>query len=76
MTFKHLKLILALALGVAVLALVLLHFDLGLVARALQRAGLGGLALVIAAGLAAELVLAVGIIPLLPRPMPLGVIFA
>jgi len=54
----------------------LMRFDLALVARALARAGLHGLALVIAAGLAAELVLAVGIIPLLPRPMPMTVIFA
>jgi putative membrane protein len=76
MTFKNLKLILALAVGVAVLALVLMHFDLDLVVHALARAGLGGLALVIAAGLVAEFVLAVGIIPLLPRPMPLGVVFA
>ena len=71
----RLKLFLALALGIAVLALVLMHFDLSLVRQALTRAGLGGLALVILAGLAAELVLAVGIIPLLPRPMPLSIVF-
>jgi glycosyltransferase 2 family protein len=76
MTLKHLKLILALAIGVAVLALVLVHFDLDLVARALARAGLGGLMIVILAGLAAEAVLAVGIIPLLPRPQPLHVVIA
>ena len=76
MTLKHLKLAVALAIGVAVLALVLHNFDLALVRRALARAGLGGLALVIVAGLAAELVLSVGIIPLLPRRMPLKVIFA
>jgi putative membrane protein len=76
MTLKHLKRVLALALGVGVLALVLVHFDLALVGRALARASLGGLALVIGAGLLAELVLAVGIIPLLPRPAPLSVIFA
>ncbi len=76
MTFRHLKLILALALGAGVLALVLIHFDLALVRQALARAGLSGLGLVIAAGLAAELVLAVGIIPLLPRPMPLAAVFA
>ena len=72
----RLKLFLALAVGIAMLALVLMHFDLSLVRQALTRAGLGGLALVILAGLAAELVLAVGIIPLLPRPMPLTVVFA
>jgi glycosyltransferase 2 family protein len=72
----RLKLFLALALGLAVLALVLMHFDLSLVRQALTRAGFGGLALVILAGLAAELVLAVGIIPLLPRPMPLSIVFA
>ena len=76
MTFKHLKFFLGLAFGIAVLALVLIHFDLALVGRALARAGFSGLALVIASGLGAELVLAVGIIPLLPRPMPLAVIFA
>jgi putative membrane protein len=73
---SRLKLFLALALGLAVLALVLMHFDLTLVRQALARAGFGGLAIVIAAGLVAELVLAVGIIPLLPRPMPLSVVFA
>jgi len=66
----RLKLFLALTLGVGVLALVLTHFDLALVRQALARAGLTGLAIVIAAGLVAELVLAVGIIPLLPRPVP------
>jgi len=76
MTLKHLKLAAALAIGVGVLVLVLLNFDLALVRRALARAGIGGLALVIVAGLAAELVLSVGIIPLLPRRMPLKVIFA
>ena len=73
---SRLKLFLALAVGIGVLALVLLHFDLSLVARALTHAGFGGLAIVILAGLAAELVLAVGIIPLLPRPVPLAVVFA
>ena len=76
MTPRHLKLILALAIGVAVLALVLMHFDLDLVMRALARAGPGGLMLVIAAGLVAEVVLAAGIIPLLPRPQPFHVVFA
>jgi putative membrane protein len=70
------KLFLALALGVGVLALVLSRFDLSLVGQALTRAGFAGLLVVIVAGLAAELVLAVGIIPLLPRPLPLRVIFA
>ena len=42
MTFKHLKLFLALALGIGVLALVLLHFDLTLVRQAHSRAGFGG----------------------------------
>jgi glycosyltransferase 2 family protein len=72
----RLKLFLALALGAFVLWLVLSHFDLALVRQALTRAGFGGLALVILAGLAAELVLAVGIIPLLPRPVPLAIVFA
>jgi glycosyltransferase 2 family protein len=72
----RLKLFLALALGAFVLWLVLSHFDLALVRQALTRAGFGGLALVILAGLVAELVLAVGIIPLLPRPVPLAIVFA
>jgi len=72
----RLKLFLALALGIGVLALVLLHFDLGLVRQALTHAGFVGLALVILAGLVAEVVLAVGIIPLLPRPVPLRIVFA
>ncbi len=73
---SRLKLFLALALGIGVLALVLSHFDLALVRQALARAGFGGLALVIVAGLVAEVVLAVGIIPLLPRPVPLPIVFA
>jgi glycosyltransferase 2 family protein len=76
MTLRHLKAIVALVIGVGVLALVLTHFDLALVRQALARAGLGGLAIVIAAGLVAEVVLAVGIIPLLPRPLPLSAVFA
>lgn len=72
----RLKPFLALALGAFVLWLVLSHFDLALVRQALTRAGFGGLALVILAGLAAEMVLAVGIIPLLPRPVPLAIVFA
>jgi glycosyltransferase 2 family protein len=72
----RLKPFLALALGAFVLWLVLSHFDLALVRQALTRAGFGGLALVILAGLVAELVLAVGIIPLLPRPVPLAIVFA
>jgi putative membrane protein len=70
------RLLLATALGFAVLAAVLLCFDMRLVLASLARAGFGGFALVVLAGLAAELVLASGIVPLLPRPMPLHVVFA
>ena len=70
------RLWLALALGVAVLAAVLLRFDLGVVMASLARAGLGGFAVIVAAGLLGEVVLAVGIVPLLPRAMPLFVVVA
>jgi putative membrane protein len=71
-----LRLVLALLLGVAVFAAVLFQFDLGAVTTAMARAGLGGFALIVVAGLAAEVVLALGLVPLLPHPVPLGVIVA
>jgi putative membrane protein len=70
------RLVLAMALGFAVLVAVLLRFDMRVVLASMARAGLGGFALVVLAGLAAEIVLAIGIVPLLPRPMPLFVIVA
>jgi putative membrane protein len=63
-------------LGLIVLAAVLLHFDLGAVKTALLRAGLGGFVLIVAAGLAAEVVLALGLVPLLPSPAPLSAVIA
>jgi putative membrane protein len=72
----RLRLAVALLLGIAVLAAVLLHFDMAVVMASLARVGAGGFALVVAAGLAAEVVLAAGLIPLLPRAMPLPVIVA
>jgi putative membrane protein len=62
--------------GIAVLAALLWHFDLSAVGTALARAGFGGFVLIVIAGLAAEIVLALGLWPLLPRPMPLPVIIA
>jgi putative membrane protein len=73
---SKLRLAAALLLGIAVLAAVLLHFDMGVVIASLARAGLGGFALVVAAGLAAEVVLAAGMIPLLPQPVPLPMVVA
>lgn len=70
------RLVLAFLLGLAVLAAVLLQFDLHLVADAMARAGLGGFALIVGAGLVAEVVLALGLVPLLPQRVPLGVIIA
>ena len=70
------RLVFPLLLGIAVLAAVLLRFDMGVVAASLERAGPGGFLLIVAAGLAGEAVLAVGLYPLLPRPMPLWVIVA
>jgi putative membrane protein len=72
----RLRLVLALLLGVAVLAAVLAQFDLRAVTAAMARTGLGGFALIVAAGLAAEIVLALGLVPLLPQPVPIGVIVA
>ena len=71
-----LRLLLALLLGLAVLAIVLARFDLGVVMASLSRTGVGGFFLIVAAGLCAECVLASGIIPLLPTPMPFGAIMA
>jgi putative membrane protein len=70
------KLFLALALGLAVLAFVLLRFDLGAVTAALERTGWGGFAIIVLAGLAAEVVLALGLYPLLTETPPLSVIVA
>jgi len=70
------RLVLAMGLGFAVLAAVLLHFDMRVVLTSLTRAGIGGFVLIVLAGLAAEVVLAIGIVPLLPRPMPVWVIVA
>lgn len=70
------RLVLALLLGLAVLAAVLLQFDLATVGAAMGRAGLRGFALIVGAGLAAEAVLALGLVPLLPTPVPLWVVAA
>jgi putative membrane protein len=65
-----------LILGIAMLAALLLRFDLGVVVKSLTRVGAGGFLLVVMAGLLAEIVLAAGIYPLLPHPLPLPVIAA
>ncbi len=70
------RLLLPLLLGAAILAAVLLHFDLGAVVVSLERTGVGGFALIVMAGLAAEVVLAVGIYPLLPCRLSLVAIVA
>lgn len=71
-----LKLILALVVGLAVLAVVLARFDLGAVAGALTRVGWGGFVAIVLAGLLAEVVLALGLYPLLPHPVPLPAVIA
>jgi len=70
------RLFLALGLGLAVLAVVLLRFDLSAVTAALERAGWGGFAVIVLAGLAAEVVLALGLYPLLAEAPSLPVIVA
>ena len=70
------RLLLALGFGICVLALVLWRFDLTLVMAALKRAGISGFVLIVLAGLAAEFVLALGLWPLLTRPMPLAAVVA
>ncbi len=70
------RLILALGLGAAVLAALLLRFDMSLVMQSLAHAGFSGFALVVLAGFGAEAVLAAGLAPLLPGRPRLGVIFA
>ncbi len=70
------RLILAAALGLAVLAAVLMTFDLATVMQSFVQVGFGGFVVIVAAGLAAEALLSVGLIPLLPRSMPLAAIAA
>jgi putative membrane protein len=70
------RLVLSLALGLIVLAAVLLNFDLVAVKNALLRAGIGGFAVIVAAGLVAEVVLALGLVPLLPSAAPLTAVIA
>src|SRR5262249_59062300 len=53
-----------------------MRFDLSLVLDVFERVGFGGLALIVLAGLAAEIVLAVGIYPFLPRLLPLSIVAA
>ena len=71
-----LRLLLSLLLGLAVLAAVLMRFDLSAVMASFIRVGFGGFALIVAAGLVAEIVLAVGIYPFLPRLLPLSIVAA
>jgi putative membrane protein len=71
-----LRLLLALFLGLIVLAVVLARFDLAAVMASLSRVGPGGFFLIVAAGLGAEIVLASGIIPLLTDKVPLWAIAA
>jgi putative membrane protein len=70
------RLLLSAALGLAVLIAVLLNFDLNAVTQALVRTGLGGFAIIVLAGLGAEIILALGLVPLLPRAAPLGAIIS
>src|ERR1700749_4500482 len=70
------RLVLSLALGLIVLVAVLLNFDLTAVKNALLRVGLGGFAVIVGAGLVAEVVLALGLVPLLPSPAPLTAVIA
>ena len=72
----NLRLILSLVLGLVILALVLGHFDMTAVLAAMARVGFGGFALIVAAGLLAEIVLAVGIYPFLPNFPPLWIVAA
>jgi putative membrane protein len=70
------RLLLAMALGFALLILVLMQFDLSLVLTSFARAGISGFVVIVLAGLVAEAVLAVGLVPLLPYPMRLSVVVA
>lgn len=70
------RLVLTGALGLAVLAAVLMHFDLGAVMQSLARLHLSGFVLIVAAGLVAEVLLSLGLIPLLPRPLAFSVVAA
>jgi putative membrane protein len=71
-----LRLFLALLLGLIVLAAVLARFDLHAVMTSLSRVGWSGFFLIVAAGLAAEVILASGIVPLLLRPLSFGAVVA
>ena len=71
-----LRLVLALLVGLGILAAVLARFDLAAVMVSLARVGWSGFFLIVAAGLAAEVVLALGLVPLLPHPVPLRIVVA
>ena len=72
----QIRLALSLLLGLAILAVVLAQFDLSAVLASMARVGLGGFALIVAAGLLAEVLLAIGIYPFLPNMLPLSVVAA
>lgn len=68
--------LLALGAGLAVLAAVLWRFDLDAVGAALAHVGLGGFAVIVAAGLVLEVILSLGLIPFLPPGIPFSVVVA
>ena len=71
-----LRLFLSLLLGLAILAAVLMRFDLSVVLASFARVGFSGFALIVAAGLVAEVVLALGIYPFLPHYLALSRVVA
>lgn len=68
--------ILALGIGLAVLAAVLWRFDLDAVRAALAHVGWGGFALIVAAGLGLEVALSLGLLPFLPPGVPFAAVVA
>jgi len=73
---QSLRLFLSFLLGIAVVIALLLNFDLGAVMAAVKHGGISGFLLIVGAGLAVEVVLAIGIWPLLLSPVPLPIIVA
>ena len=70
------RLIVPFLLGIAIVGVLLLKFDLGAVIAAVKHGGVAGFLLIVAAGLGVEIVLAIGLWPLMLRPVPLWVLVA
>lgn len=70
------RVVVALGIGLAVLAAVLWRFDIGAVLAALTHVGLSGFAIIVIAGFGLEVALSLGLIPFLPRRISFAAVVA